>query len=77
MKNFFRTTFTDTTDDDIKREVKIADAQKNCGGAATQFVHNYQKDRAWKKNFILVNIAAEGYDQQKFIRYICKIKSKY
>ena len=76
MLNFLRTTFTDTTEDDIKQEAYVSNTQAYHGGRATQYVHNYQLDRLWKQNFLLVNIMAEGYDQQRFIRYMCKQKGK-
>ena len=38
---------------------------------------NYQIDRLWKQNYILVNIIAEGYDQKRFNEHMVKQKSKY
>ena len=37
---------------------------------------NYQIDRLWKQNYILVNVIAEGYDQKRFIEFMVKVKSK-
>lgn len=37
---------------------------------------NYQLDRQFKQNYILVNVIAEGYDQKRFIEYMVKQKSK-
>ena len=37
---------------------------------------NYQLDRQFKQNYILVNVIAEGYDQKRFIEFMVKQKSK-
>ena len=47
------------------------------GARATAFVQNYQLDRFWKQNYILVNVIAEGYDQKRFSEALMKAKSKY
>jgi len=36
---------------------------------------NYQLDRQFKQNYILVNVIAEGYDQKRFIEYMVKQKN--
>ena len=38
---------------------------------------NYQIDRQFKQNYILVNIIAEGYDQKRFIEFMVTQKSKF
>ena len=37
---------------------------------------NYQLDRQFKQNYILVNVIAEGYDQKRFVEFMVKKKSK-
>ena len=37
---------------------------------------NYQTDRSFKQNYILVNVIAEGYDQKRFIEFMVSQKSK-
>ena len=46
------------------------------GRRAVQESQNYQVDRQFKQNYILVNILAEGYDQKRFIEFMVKQKSK-
>lgn len=35
-------------------------------------MQNYQIERMWKQNYILVNVIAEGYDQKRFIDFLIK-----
>lgn len=76
MLNYLRTTFTDTTAEDITQERYVEQSVTWHGRRATIENQNYQIDRLWKQNYILVNVIAEGYDQKRFIEYMVKVKSK-
>ena len=76
MLNYLRTTFTDTDADDIAQEKFVEDSMVYHGKRAVIENQNYQVDRLWKQNYILVNIIAEGYDQKRFIEHMVKTKSK-
>ena len=76
MLNYLRTTFTDTDADDIRQEKFVEDSTAYHGKRAVIENQNYQVDRMWKQNYILVNIIAEGYDQKRFVEFLVKRKSK-
>ncbi len=76
MLNFLRTTFTNTEKEDIEQEKYVHETQRFYGSKSTQFVNNYQNERAWKQNYILVNVIAEGYDIKRFLEAITKEKGK-
>ena len=77
MYNYFRTTFGGADRDDITQERYIADSTAWHGKRATVGIQNYQIERLWKQNYILVNVIAEGYDQKRFLEHMVKAKSKF
>ena len=77
MLNYLRVTFTDTDEDDIAQEKYVKDCVTFHGRRATTSIQQYQIDRMWKQNYILVNVIAEGYDQKRFLEHMIKAKSKY
>jgi len=74
MLNFLKTTFTDLETEDIANRKFVKESQAWHGGRATAFVQNYQIERLWKQNYILVNVIAEGYDQKRFLEAMIKVK---
>jgi hypothetical protein len=76
MLNYLRTTFTDTDETDIAQEKFVEQSVTWHGKRAVIENQNYQIDRLWKQNYILVNVIAEGYDQKRFIEFMVKVKSK-
>ena len=62
MLNYLRTTFTDTEPEDITQERYVEQSVTWHGRRAVVENQNYQIDRLWKQNYILVNVIAEGYD---------------
>ena len=62
MLNYLRTTFTDTDSEDITQERYVEQSMEWHGRRAVIENQNYQIDRMWKQNYILVNVIAEGYD---------------
>lgn len=75
MLNFLRTTLSTTTQQDIDHERYVEETQRFYGKRATQFVNSYQNERAWKQNYIAVNVTAEGYDMKRFLECLQKEKS--
>jgi hypothetical protein len=57
-----RTTFTDADLADITQEKFVEQSIAWHGKRAVIENQNYQIDRLWKQNYILVNVIAEGYD---------------
>ncbi len=76
MLNYLRTTFTDTDKEDISQEEYVIQSTVWHGKRAVIENQNYQIDRMFKQNYILVNVIAEGYDQKRFIEFMVKQKSK-
>jgi len=76
MLSYLRTTFTDTDADDISQEEYVERSITYHGKRAVVENQNYQIDRLWKQNYILVNVIAEGYDQKRFYEHLVKQKSK-
>jgi hypothetical protein len=76
MLNFLRTTFTNAEQEDLDQEKYIEESQRHYGKRACAFVTGYQQERQWKQNYILVQVAAEGYDMKRFLEYIQAEKSK-
>ena len=72
VTNFLRTTFTDADQDDIAQEKFIQESIQWHGKRSTIAMQNYQIERMWKQNYILVNVIAEGYDQKRFIDFLVK-----
>ena len=72
MLNYLRTTFTDTDKEDITQEKYIEQSVTWHGKRAVVENQNYQVDRLWKQNYLLVNIIAEGYDQKRFLEFMVK-----
>ena len=60
--NYLRLTFTDTDKDDIAQEKYVTESVAYHGRRATAQMQQYQVDRLWKQNYLLVNVVAEGYD---------------
>ena len=76
MLNYFRTTFGNVDREDITSEKYIADSTAWHGKRATINIQNYQIERLWKQNYLLVNVIAEGYDQKRFLEQMVKAKSR-
>ena len=76
MLNFLKTTFTETTEQEIAQAKFIQDSCTYHGRRATNYSQAYLVDRLWKQNYILVNVIAEGYDQKRFLEAMVKAKSK-
>ena len=76
MLAYLRTTFTDTDREDITQEKYVEQAVTWHGKRAVVENQNYQIDRLWKQNYLLVNIIAEGYDQKRFLEHLVRQKSK-
>lgn len=76
MFDFLRTTFTSTEQKDIDQEKFVEETMKFHGQKATKFNANYQNERQWKANYILVNVVAEGYDIKRFLERLVEAKSK-
>ena len=72
VNNFLRTTFTDADQDDIAQEKFIQESIQWHAKRSTIAMQNYQIERMWKQNYILVNVIAEGYDQKRFIDFLVK-----
>lgn len=72
MLNYLRTTFTDTDKEDITQEKYIEQSITWHGKRAVVENQNYQVDRLWKQNYLLVNIIAEGYDQKRFLEHMVR-----
>jgi hypothetical protein len=62
MLNYLRVAFTDADKDDIAQEKYVNESVAFHGRRATSQIQQYQIDRLWKQNYILVNVIAEGYD---------------
>ena len=77
MLNYLRVAFTDTDKDDLAQEKYVNDSVAFHGRRATAQIQNYQVERLWKQNYILVNVIVEGYDQKRFLEHMVKAKSKY
>lgn len=60
----------------INQELYIADSQRSMGARATRLVNNYQNERQWKSNFILVEVVSQGYDIKRFLEAMISDKSK-
>ena len=67
MYNYFRTTFAGVDREDITQEKFIDDSTTWHGKRATMNIQNYQIERLWKQNYLLVNVIAEGYDQKRLL----------
>lgn len=76
MYNFIRTNILGTEKDQISQEQFVQDSKRFHGARATQYVNEYQQDRRWKSNFILVEVIAQGYDIKRFLEALCAQKSK-
>ena len=72
MLNYLRTTFTDTDREDITQEKYVEQSVTWHGKRAVVENQNYQIDRLWKQNYLLVNIIAEGYDQKRFLEFLVR-----
>ena len=72
MLDYLRTTFTDTDRDDITQEKYVEQSVTWHGKRAVVENQNYQIDRLWKQNYLLVNIIAEGYDQKRFLEFLVR-----
>ena len=46
------------------------------GRRATAQIQQYQLERLWKQNYLLVNVISEGYDQKRFLEFMIKEKSE-
>lgn len=75
MMNFIKQSLSDADEDQLAMERYIQKSQNWHGARATAFVQNYQLDRFWKQNYILVNVIAEGYDQKRFSEALVKAKN--
>lgn len=62
MLDFLRSSFTDSDKEDIKQEKFVQESVAFHGKRCVVDNQNYQVDRLWKQNYILVNVLAEGYD---------------
>ena len=74
MRKYLNSIFQDekaTQDEYVERTVAWH------GRRAVLENQNYQTDRQFKQNYILVNIIAEGYDQKRFIEFMVSQKSKW
>ena len=72
MISYLRSTFTDTDEMDINQEKFVESSVAWHGKRAVLENQQYQVDRMWKQNYILVNIIADGYDQKRFIEHMVK-----
>ena len=54
----------------------ISESQQFHGTKATSYGANYQNERTYKSNYILVNVIAEGYDIKRFLEAMVAAKSK-
>ena len=77
MQDYLRRALSGMDREDITQERFIADSTAWHGKRATVNIQNYQIERLWKQNYILVNVIAEGYDQKRFLEQMVKAKSKF
>lgn len=75
--NYLKAAVSGMDREDITQERFIADSTAWHGKRATVNIQNYQIERLWKQNYILVNVIAEGYDQKRFLEQMVKAKSKF
>jgi hypothetical protein len=67
MYNLFRTQILGTPQGDIEEEDLIEKHSRMCGGRATYSIQQYQQERLWKSQFILIEIVAAGHDIKRFL----------